>query len=323
MEARAFAREDFGALLRLIADNAARRPTGHTYFMTSDVAWQFPGCGPKENVRLWWDGPNLVAYAWFQPPDTVVFDAHSERRDYAGQLEEALDWAERRRRTLPPSYPFYVDLNSMEAWAEAVRNPVPEPSSDHRYLFASALESDQQRMAYLADHGFAATVHFEPILTCDLQSVVVPEPPAAFSVRHVAEADFDARVALHAAAWAPASGFTMERYLAVRAVAEVFDPELDIVAVAQDGTFASYTIAWTDSVSLIGSFEPFGTRPAFRGSGVSQAVIYEGFRRLRDKGMRHARIYTAGFNHPAARLYQSCGFRQVDVSRTMQKRLAA
>ncbi|MGE0621879.1 MAG: GNAT family N-acetyltransferase [Pseudomonadales bacterium] len=88
-----------------------------------------------------------------------------------------------------------------------------------------------------------------------------------------------------------------------------------------DGTLASCTIAWTDPVSRIGSFEPFGTRPEFRGSGVSRAVLCEGLKRLASRGMTSARIYTACFNQPALTLYRSCGFAETDRNLTFLKRL--
>ncbi len=322
MDARQFCREDFEDFLSLIANNAAQRAVGHTYLMTSDVAWQFPGCAPKDNIRLWKDHVGLAAYAWFQPPDTLKFDVRSGMKDYREILSEVLEWVEARRTLFPSSYPFHIDLKSMDEWADAIRTPPSHhASSDKRFLTTSVLESDQVRRGLLDRAGFSVTQHFEPILTCDLHEVQIPDTPDFFVVRRVEEHEFERRVTLHSAAWAPAAGFNIDQYLSVRAIDQVFDSDLDIVAVSRDGSFASYTIAWCDPVSQIGSFEPFGTHPDFRGTGVSKAVIGEGFRRLIAKGMRSARIYTAGFNHQAAKLYMSCGFAQVDVNRTMIKEL--
>ena len=321
MHAQPFTRDDLPRLLDLVAGNAASRPTGQTYLMTSDVAWQFPGCAPKDNIRLWSDSSGLAAYAWFQPPETILFDVRHDIESCSDVFLVVMGWATERRSAFPPGFPFYVNLKSMDEWAEALLNPDPKGVSRSRHLVMSALESDYQRTEMLLQHGFQPTEHFEPILTCDLSTVSIPDDSAEFSVRHVQDSELDARVALHRASWAPASGFDMERYLKVRAMTPTYDPELDIVAVAEDGALASYTIAWKDPVSLIGSFEPFGTRPEYRGTGVSQAVIAEGFRRLGQKGMRHARIYTASFNHPAAKLYKSCGFETVDLSRTFLKSL--
>ncbi|WP_323272822.1 hypothetical protein, partial [Limnoraphis robusta] len=105
MEARMFSRPDFPAFLAMVAGNAARRPIGHTYLMTSDVAWQFPGCAPKDNLRLWWDDSNLAAYAWFQPPDALKFDIRSDLGSDPKIFGQILEWAEQRRSQFPPNDP--------------------------------------------------------------------------------------------------------------------------------------------------------------------------------------------------------------------------
>jgi len=317
MNSKPFSRESLDDLLSLVATNAAHRPVGQTYLMTSDVAWQFPGCVPKQNIRLWSDQSGLSAYAWFQPPDALVFDVGDNIDDYAELLEEILNWADSRRIAFPPSYPFHFDFKSMDEWAEAIRNPPAQSGIKERLLSCSVLASDHQRRNLLFDHGFGETQHYEPIFVCNLANTKAAKPPANFTLRHVAGSEFEERVALHSAAWAPASGFNTAQYLQVRAMEQVFDADLDIVAVDNDGRFASYTIAWQDPVSRIGSFEPFGTHPDYRGTGVSKAVIAEGFCRLAARGMHTARVYTAGFNDQAARLYKSCGFEQIDTSRTL------
>ena len=76
-----------------------------------------------------------------------------------------------------------------------------------------------------------------------------------------------------------------------------------------------------DTISGIGHFEPVGTRPEWRGTGAGRAVIHEGLRRLRNAGMRWARVSTAGLNHPAQALYRSCGFERADTERTFIRKL--
>ena len=75
-------------------------------------------------------------------------------------------------------------------------------------------------------------------------------------------------------------------------------------------------------MSGVGSFEPVGMDPSWRGQGLGRALIRDGFRRLAEKRMRSARVSTAGFNHPAQRLYESAGFARVGTLRTYLKRLA-
>ncbi len=48
--------------------------------------------------------------------------------------------------------------------------------------------------------------------------------------------------------------------------APLYDPALDLVVEAADGTYAA-TIGWSDPVNGIGLFEPAGTRSAFRRQG--------------------------------------------------------
>jgi len=50
-------------------------------------------------------------------------------------------------------------------------------------------------------------------------------------------------------------------------------------------------------------------------------IILEGLRRLKAKGVRRARVSTAGFNAPAQRLYEACGFERIDTMRTYLKRI--
>lgn len=319
LHSKPFSRSAIDDLLALIANNAAARWPDPPYLMTSDVAWQLPGSMPEENIRLWYDDNGILAYLWFQPPGDIKLDVRQGVPLDDGVLGEMLAWAVRRRAAFSTDYPFYLDLESMDQWRDVLRNRPRHPLAGNRYLTASAFEHDGERTDLLVEHGFEPTPHFELHLAHDLEKLPEPRPPLGITLRHVLPTDFERRVDVHVAAWAPGSSFNMERYLEVRAMDQVFDPELDIVAEKQDGTFASYTIAWRDPVSGLGSFEPFGTRPEFRGTGVSRAVIYEGLRRLSRKGMRAASIYTAGFNHPAARLYESCGFVPVERKRTFLK----
>jgi len=84
--------------------------------------------------------------------------------------------------------------------------------------------------------------------------------------------------------------------------------DLDLVAVASDGTFASFCTFRMDPVSRITSLEPMGTHPDYRGLGLARLLIFEGLRRA----MRYnpALFYIGGAaDTPAAnRLYDSVGF---------------
>ncbi len=102
------------------------------------------------------------------------------------------------------------------------------------------------------------------------------------------------------------------------AVHDLFDPDLCLVAEV-DNEFAGTAIFWAIPATRIGGIEPFGVRPAWRGQGVAQTLLIEGLRRVKAKGMRYGRVSTAGFNHQAQRLYQSCGFEVVGAQRSYKR----
>lgn len=303
-----FTREILPELLDFVSSNAKARWPLQTYLMTSDVAWQFPGCAPKDNIRIWKDEKGIAGYAWFQPASHLKFDLRPDISIESSLADEIMAWALGRREEFGTENLGYLDFTSMDDWAAALSGSGPAVVEEHA-LVTSAFESDRERSAFLEKQGFAVTDHYEPFLVRSLEDI--PAADDRFNCRSVAEHELEDRVALHRAAWAPGSSFSLAQYQKVRAMQEVFDPDLDIVAVDDAGRFASYTIAWFDT-SGIGSFEPFGTHPDYRGSGASQAVIYEGLRRMKARGMHAVRLYTACFNEPARRLYTGCGFEPVD-----------
>lgn len=128
----------------------------------------------------------------------------------------------------------------------------------------------------------------------------VPPPPAGYHVRGVRDEDLVARVEVHRAAWNPhelpwhpdhrpayppdaRSSHTIEMYQRVRN-AWMYDPELDLVAVAPDGSFAGCCIAWLDPRTGAAEIEPLGVTPQHRRRGVAQALCHEATRRVAEAG---------------------------------------
>ncbi len=271
---------------------------------------------------MWFDDAGVAGYVWFEPTTGMEFDIRDDL-GYAHSLAaEMLAWSETRRRAFAPAYPRFIDLTSMAEWTDEINTPRAAQPDDGLCLTTTAFDSDAPRGAFLRACGFQPTRHFMPDYRRDLNASIPPSRLVrGMRLRQVTDDDLEERVACHRASWLR-STWSMETYLRVRA-SPVYDPELDIVLEAPDGTFASYCICWADRESGIGSYEPVGTRPDWRGRGVGREIIYEGFRRLKAKGMLAARVGTAGFNAPAQALYESCGFQRIGTCRTFIKRLAA
>jgi GNAT superfamily N-acetyltransferase len=151
---------------------------------------------------------------------------------------------------------------------------------------------------------------------------------AGYVVRGVRADETDARVEAHRAAWRPAaqpwadgrsldpaaeSSFTHAAYEAVRGT-WLYDPELDLVAVAPDGTLAGCCIAWHDQATGVAEIEPLGVIPEHRRCGVAGAMCEEAARRVAHRGGRALFINTGPRDeYPApAGAYLKVGFEVVE-----------
>jgi mycothiol synthase len=94
--------------------------------------------------------------------------------------------------------------------------------------------------------------------------------------------------------------------------APLYRRDLDIVAVAADGSVASFCTAWFDDVSLTAYLEPVATVAAHRRRGLARGVILEALRRLQRMGCRVA--FVGGYSPAANALYGSVMGPEHDVS---------
>ena len=136
--------------------------------------------------------------------------------------------------------------------------------------------------------------------------------PDGYRLTTMAEyGDTASRSAAHRAAFSP-SRFTDEVYAVVRETWP-YRADLDCVAVAPDGSVASYTLAWLDEENRVGEFEPVGTHEAHRRRGLGRAVNLFALQRLRDEGATEALVGCRGDDaYPIPRkLYESVGFREI------------
>lgn len=99
--------------------------------------------------------------------------------------------------------------------------------------------------------------------------------------------------------------------------APLYRRDLDMVAVASDGSVASFCTAWFDDVSRTAYIEPVATVPAHRQRGLGKAVILECLRRLQRIGCKVA--FVGGYSQAANALYFSVMGPEHDISEPWEK----
>lgn len=144
----------------------------------------------------------------------------------------------------------------------------------------------------------------------------IPETP--FMLRSAAMVDVVQLAAVHSGAFG--SDWTPESYLR-RMQMPGYIASDEIVAVAEDGTFAGFTNTWYDDLNNVGYFEPVGVHGAFHRRGIGSALLQEGMRRMCAAGMTTATVWHAVEDEGAATFYRSNGFEPLNsVSRWQRLR---
>lgn len=274
------------------AATAARSPL-FTSWHPGDVVWELMARpdGPRPNQV--WEGPDGVeALAWFVGPGELWLETLPGREDL---VATGIGWAE-------------------DAWRRERDGPAP--------LQVRAYEGDVRRIAALEALGYRKAGPEGVLFRMDLAAPFpAPQTPEGVRLGDSVGVDPAPRAAAHRAAWNhlehlgidAQSRFSAEVYESLRKL-PVYDPSLDILAVAPDGAFVANCIAWADTGSGVGVFEPVGVARDWRGRRLARAVMTSALHRLQARGMREARVGTAHFNRSAIAAYLACGFQRVDAS---------
>jgi len=228
---------------------------------------------------------------WDAAPPSLVWLVDPDETDPSSVLEVILQWAESR--------------------------------SDAAFTTSHA-QADEEASHYLRTRGYVPDPD-EPFGIYLQQPLhdVGDDGPTLPGYRFTTMADLDdveVRAELHRRAWDGSTRSADD----VRATMSTwpYRADLDVVAVADDGSPAASALAWYDAGYGYGEFEPVGTATEHRGRGVGAATLHFGLARLRDAGASHAVVGARGDDdYPVPRrLYRSVGFmdvgRQVMVRRT-------
>jgi GNAT superfamily N-acetyltransferase len=184
-------------------------------------------------------------------------------------------------------------------------------------LSIKAFDKDARRTSALAQLGYRRTAEEGVCFRIDLgKPLPASPPPGGFRVIDSVGMDPALRARAHRDAWDDLSeiglpdarsSFSTDAYVGL-SKAPVYDPRLDILVVAPDGTLVANCIVWIDEASGIATFEPVGTHAGYRRRGLTRLAMHEALRRAKAHGMRRARVSTAHFNAPAIAAYTRAGF---------------
>jgi mycothiol synthase len=287
---------------------AGRRAKNGTYYIhIGDLNWWlfYPAWeyDPWQHVYLWDDSADpvhLLGWALFSPR-WGSYDVYVQ-----------------------PELRGTAQAESMYSWAEGKLAGLRRADGKKDLYVMWVSQADQVLDEYFKRRGYHLTqddvVYMSRALTAPLPACTIP---AGYKVRSTAgEADALARARAQYGAFESTRPFDIyaDRFRCFM-LSPVYDPELDVVAVAPDGQIGAFCIVWPDPLNKVGLFEPVGTHPDFKRRGLGKAVMSEALHRLQERGMVEACVCTNANNTPAVKLYESVGFRTVDIHLTYKKDL--
>jgi ribosomal protein S18 acetylase RimI-like enzyme len=288
---------DLHRMRALLCEARSRTGRDWSHAHVGLLAWDFfmVWChlDPRRHIRLWHEDDGRPAgYAMLgdEQLDWQVLPEHA----WSGIEEEALAWGGALLAELRQEHP--------ERWSEP--------------LVCGARQDDAPRIAFLERHGFRYRGESAEVDMIRALDAPIPAGPAprGFEVRALAgPEEAGERAAAEQDVWRT---FTVgdvsgPQYAAFMEMPG-YELDLDIIAVAADGTIAAYVNCWVDSVNRIGDLGPVGARPAFRRRGLTRAVLLEGLRRLQAAGMNRVGVSTGLANNAARPLYESVGFTEAN-----------
>lgn len=245
----------------------------------------------QQNTRLWLDEQGqLRAFAYVDPYHNLRFEL--DQSAATPQVEAEI-----------------------VAWGEACLREVVQTGGDPLTLDGSCREDDQARIAFFERHGFERqperSLHLERRLD---EPLPAPELPPGFAIRPVSgDEEAPALVELHRAAFGSAMMTVAERLAMMRG--PDYERELDLVVVAPDGRLAAYCFCWISaeenlrSGRKMGYTDPLATHPDFQRRGLAQALLLDGMRKLKARGMETAALGTSSTNLAMQAAAQAVGFR--------------
>lgn len=201
------------------------------------------------------------------------------------------------------------------AWASAFLGAINLHWGTSLTLDTASRSDDTERVRLLEQHDFVLQNEQTLRMARSLaEPIAEPQLPEGFVLRHVeGQHEVEKYVEMYRDAFGT-QHMTVEHRLSVMRNPD-YKSDLDLLAVAPDGTFAAFCISNIREESISssgqkeGEIEIIGTRPAFCGMGLGKAMLLAGLQSLRAYGVETATLGTSSSNTNAVRLYESVGFR--------------
>ncbi len=252
------------------------------YPVRADIEENLASAVIRANTRLWFDHDRPVGWAYVDEFNNLSWELDNQYEEPLG--EDLVKWGEACiRKKLTNGRRGTLDVNCREDYGA--------------------------RISFLSRHGFAPTGDTNVFMSRDLsQSIPEPNLPPGFVIRSIAGAQEAETVAsTHRAAFGT-DYMTTENRLIIMKTSD-YDPSLDLVVRAPDGTIAANCICSANQISKTGSTDPVLTHPSFQRLGLARAVLFTGLRFLKERGMSSAHLGTSGKNLAMQKTAMSAGFR--------------
>jgi ribosomal protein S18 acetylase RimI-like enzyme len=213
----------------------------------------------------------------------------------------------------PEAYRLELESEIL-GWGEERLRQIAIDRDDHFPFNVNVYSDESDRITYLEQRGYSCWDNYVIVFNRSMQSIAEPRLPEGFSIRPLGGNDeVHHYVNLHRSAFD--STFMTDAWRQRTLAAPLYNPALDLVAVAPDGRLAGFIICWFQPQLKMAQIEPMGVHPDFQHLGLSQALIHESFHRVAVKGCETIRVETYNFNEAGIRAYESAGFQAVKQKR--------
>ena len=271
---------------QLMVDLACRFQESHLHVVDLPYRLSSWALDDAENVRLWLDGEELVAWAVLQSPFWAMdYVCHA---DYHTSLhKEILAWADGR--------------------AQAVVGTPYERSAWFVNVFSGqeSRKKDLEAMGFACQSDVGEDSWSKVFMKRSPDETKPIEPPAGFIIRPLG-GEVERYVELHQSVF-ESKNMTLE-WRRRTLQSPLYRPELDLVVESPTGELAAFCVCWFNEKLSAGQVEPLGVHKEYRQLGLGKVALSHGLSRLRSMGAKDIFVETDNYRNEAFNLYQSQGF---------------